>query len=718
MDEARRLIPRLATLLAVLAGGGPPTRAAPASWPADGAVRFTVDIRSPPSDPCAGIVAVLPNGGILPPNGGCLVQDEAGAELKHECVWANPREGMAIVFEAPKTGKQAWITFSNTGVLNVPRGPSAFCAGLFLYSEFREGQLGEARLIAKDSPAGKTARFTPIDFIGQRDNPLGPDDHFLSYYSGWLKPPKAGDFYLATISDDGSEVHVDGKLLVAWPGVHKRDAGKHGEFGKEIALAGPRHRVEYFHFEQTDAQEANLVWRGPGVSDYKGLPVTVEPGGFTRSGRAEVTAVDGKNARPVAVIDATPLKYLWFGDQPANLFKLTAAKSLSATDKTTYTWALPNGGRAEGAEALWIAEGGRPFEVGLTVSSGPLKSSARLPVYLEHSPPVASIESADDRRLFRQALLQRCRGVVAPKRPCQEWSRDLWALCVNLFEPREGLDLLQEIFTRSRQDMATLDRGERARLETLFFTALRRSDIPSALEWAEKFQKDESDNLRRFTWAMARADLLIYDLNQPAAARTLLNTLQDAANAAGGESAARLLVRQGDIDRLAGKTDAARQWYTKSLERWQLARKSTPAAARDRDSPQPAGHAADWRSDSVQAATYYKNVKDLIGKGYTLEAQAMLEEWEVRFPFTKLSGEFARAEADFAVHAGDDARAARVLKAYRTSVDITNFLPDAMALEMECLVRLKRLDEAKAVAQDIVKRFPTHPVAEAARKRL
>ena len=118
MDEARRLIRPLAALLAVLAGGGPAACAAPAAWPADGAVRFTVDIRSPPSDPCAGILAVLPNGGILPPNGGCLVQDEAGAELKQILSGSAP----ATLRETPhpiRTTSTIIMTLSRTALITI-----------------------------------------------------------------------------------------------------------------------------------------------------------------------------------------------------------------------------------------------------------------------------------------------------------------------------------------------------------------------------------------------------------------------------------------------------------------------------------------------------------------------------------------------------------------------------------------------------------------------
>lgn len=75
-----------------------------------------------------------------------------------------------------------------------------------------------------------------VERIGIRWNPFGPDDHFSSWFTGWFRLDARETLYLATISDEGSEVHLDGSLLVAWPGRHTRRAGVKGEYGKEVTL--------------------------------------------------------------------------------------------------------------------------------------------------------------------------------------------------------------------------------------------------------------------------------------------------------------------------------------------------------------------------------------------------------------------------------------------------------------------------------------------------
>jgi len=52
-----------------------------------------------------------------------------------------------------------------------------------------------------------------------------------------------------------------------------------------------------------------------------------------------------------------------------------------------------------------------------------------------------------------------------------------------------------------------------------------------------------------------------------------------------------------------------------------------------------------------------------------------------------------------------------VLAAYRKNVEISNYLPQAMALECRCLHALKRLEEFKTLAAELIKRFPGHPAA-------
>jgi hypothetical protein len=194
-------------------------------WPvAPAELRFELEITSQPSEPCAGVVVLLPDGGLLPRAApGATVLDAAGNELPNECLWHNPAEGLALVFTPPANGKKVWVYFRSAGMLRSPTATSPFCPSLVLYTQIGKASLDVARQLARENPPGHAARAGLVDRIASTDNPFGPDDSYSSYFTGWLKPTQSGAYYLATISDDGSECTVDGRVVASWPGTHTRD---------------------------------------------------------------------------------------------------------------------------------------------------------------------------------------------------------------------------------------------------------------------------------------------------------------------------------------------------------------------------------------------------------------------------------------------------------------------------------------------------------------
>jgi TolA-binding protein len=119
----------------------------------------------------------------------------------------------------------------------------------------------------------------------------------------------------------------------------------------------------------------------------------------------------------------------------------------------------------------------------------------------------------------------------------------------------------------------------------------------------------------------------------------------------------------------------------------------------------------DWRKQAVREAAYYEQLHSQLQARDIEEAQKTLETWEVEFPLSKLAGDYPLGEGEFYTTIGDFPRALRVLALYRKHVEISNYLPQAMALESRCLLALKRTAEFKTLAQELVARFPGHPAA-------
>ncbi|MGH3427965.1 MAG: PA14 domain-containing protein, partial [Mycobacteriales bacterium] len=143
------------------------------------------------------------------------------------------------------------------------------------------GVVGEyfANQTLADVPA-VVRREKAIDFdwgSGSPD-PKIPNDHFSARWSGSLVSiEKSGDYLLGAMSDDGSRLWLDGKLIVdAWrPRDHAVNTAKvHLEAGHQYAI-----RLEYFEAE--GEASCKLVWQYQGATvKVPSVTVWIPPGGW------------------------------------------------------------------------------------------------------------------------------------------------------------------------------------------------------------------------------------------------------------------------------------------------------------------------------------------------------------------------------------------------------------------------------------------------------
>jgi len=402
---------------------------------------------------------------------------------------------------------------------------------------------------------------------------------------------------------------------------------------------------------------------------------------FVQSGRAQPVAATVRSGAAAAWFEYGAESYLWLGERPVNLYQFRA--------QTTGTWEFAGGLALKTDRTRWLLEGDGPHEVTFTVGG----SRCTLPVWFGNPPARASADDPNQRRIYQDALLTRCRAVPAPRRPCADWSASLWATLLGVTAPGEGRALLDVVFGRSQADVLGLKPAERWALEDRYFELLRREEPAAARTWLERFLKEERDNQRRFGWQIAQVELLLYELDDVERARVLAGKLMPLAHAAGSNAVARLQVRQGDIERLAGQRDKARDIYA---------------------TVQRAGR--DWRAAAVRQASYFEDVKQALRHGALEPARDRLAAWEIELPLSKLDGDYILAEAQYWMAVRQEHRALRNLLAFRQQTDLSPFLPAAMKLERDCLVALNRREELAALAADLEKRFPTLPLTRETRR--
>ena len=728
-------------------------------------IRFEVEITSRPTTPVAGIVAILPDDGILPK--GKLkadVVDDAGKPLKANLLWHNPNEGLALVFE-DTPGAQAWIYVSSSADYPKASAPLRPSLLLFVRNGGKPG-LEQAHALAEKMPVGPDIYFILVDRAAHSISPVGRDEQTSSYYSGWFQVKKAGKTLFYTESQDGSEFSIDDKLACSWPGLHSRSLNNEsfGEKNVWLDLSAGIHRIQYYHFAQKFLnRECQLGWQQAGASQpmnpknpkLPNLNVTapMEPSDFVHSGVATLAAAASKQG-PLAVISNQWEAILQPGQSPVCLFQFYAFGSERLPTNTVFEWDFGGDRKLKGPQVAWLYGGMGDQRVGLTVSSGTSKSTCSklfFPKSLDpaREPPRLSINRAEDRSKVRDLFLAMCRATPAGKRPCELWNTTLWEGLVAVMDPQSEYALMSELFQRSRQDILALDNTQRWLLEDAFFTALRQTDPKLTITWLDRFEKEEKVAARIGRWKSRRVEFYIFEGDNIDQARLAANMFTGmAANLQQTELA---MIRIGDVELFNGHQDVARRYYAQAQE---LRTPSAPLASVKPDDKQRAptagskpkpddkpdstadkkkGHqqpgkttspaaaviapglpqAIDaWKISAVHASAYYSTMRSLIGQQAYVEARKTLDQWELELPLDKLAGDFPLAEAEYYIALKQFKRAQKILMTYRQSVDLSNTLPQSMKMELYCLTKLDRDKEARELAELIIKRLPNHPLAE------
>lgn len=704
-------------------------------WAIEGAaLRVRVEVTQPPSEPSAGILAVLPDGGLLPrPFPDATVVAPSGEVIASQVLWHHPARGLAVVFAASNTAAQAWIYLRG-----VPTPLPALNRGLYpsllLYARPGEPDLGKALRIPSQLPDDSGTLMEPIGNICLSDNPLGPHEFFHTYISGWFRRAKAARIYFCTISREESELRIDGKTVAQWPANRPRGDGSKGQFGSWLDVAAGLHRIEYFHYAKDAGKELQAAWRIPGETAGS-LPVPIPESGLLHSGRCKLVDADFRDGRPAAMVtgNLTPSRYFWFGDRPSNLYELRADLLGTPTNDLTCTWIFNADQRMVWPHATWIFEGVPSSPVTFTAANRRGTTRLSVPLDMVGEAPRGRVANDTDRAWFRAVLLGMCEATAAGKSACSRWSPDLWETLVNITPPFEGTELLKAVFTTGRREVLALDRSRRWTLEDTFVGGLRASAPGEARTWMERFEKEEPDAARRFDWKQDRFDVTLYDLGDTVAARAMAADLQAAAQKP--EQKLRAMIHLGDVERAVSNLEAAVTLYGDAQDRYHEQLRQTPAVPRPampvaappgprrklrQASPRAYGHIGerDWKTLAVREAAFYSTVSTLIEGRFFFEARDTLRQWEIEVPLGKLSGDYPLAEAEYYLAAGNVQRALAGLRIYRQSMDISSSLPDVMDLELRCLTQLKRQKEAEAVAADFLKQFPNHPAAARARKVL
>lgn len=123
-----------------------------------------------------------------------------------------------------------------------------------LRCDYYEGEWKALPDFAALTPKATTVAAT-IAFPEQR-----AQDRFALRFSGHLAVPADGLYTFSTTSDDGSQLLIDGQVVVDNDGLH----GAIERTGTVALLAGA-HRIEVRYFEAWGGDALEVAWQGPGI---------------------------------------------------------------------------------------------------------------------------------------------------------------------------------------------------------------------------------------------------------------------------------------------------------------------------------------------------------------------------------------------------------------------------------------------------------------------
>ncbi len=711
--------------------------AAQDQWAVPGAdMRLKVQVGSDASSPDAGIILTCPNGGALPgPFPNATVVDSAGHPIHSECLWNNPDYGFAIIFTPPENTGPLWVYLQGgPSPANAWTEDSAFHPSLLLYTRVGHSTIDDARNIAGENPPSQGVRMGQVPIIADSHNRFGSSEDYASYYTGWLVAPESGAYFIGTISSDGATVVIDGKTATDWPGIHSFMDGATGNKGNVVNLAKGPHRIQYFQYFSEEGgfnPMAEVIWRTP--STGKGdLPATPRMEDYTHSGSATVTGAESRNGPPPALFDMKAVSYMGMSNnQFVDLFDLTVPMADQYKDYSL-DWQFSDGSQAHGGEVLWPVIRGSQLTVTLTISSKNGSSSAHRVIYPDTLPEGASDDDAGSRRDYAQALLNKLEGAPAGASPVASWPPAFWELLPQVVQAGEAKGLLTFLYEHCSDSLGNLGGDDQKYLGDIYYDELKQ-DKATAPAMLNKIIGVQTDPSAQFRWELKAIDFELYEAGNIDAARQIADGLKVDPFRGARNDAEEKLIALGDVERMAGNVDAATKYYTQAQElndKATASNNTTFAGFNDATAARVPAQSngivigaantqdADWRKRAVLQNSYYTDVKNLLDQGDLDDARDKLEQWAIAFPLAKLDGDYALAEAQYALKYENYDRAQRILKAYRHRVDLSGQLAEAMELEWSCDTELQRPDDIKELAADIKKRFPDLPLAKDADKAL
>ena len=258
-------------VLAVLASAAPTDQA---PWLGqEWSVRRVVDIKSESSrQPGAEVgVCTFFCGGLVKPDGSDVRVTVKGRQLTpHRVLQVGPGDLVRVAFAAVPGETRYYVYHGNPKA----DAPAAWEPQRGVLLEVRRWTGGPPDKL--DQVKAAWTKATPLggDFVSHVSfgfNPFAESETPAIYhFTGWFLPAQPGAYSIATSSNGGSWVLIDGQEVVAWPGAH----GPLGDarHAKSVTLTLVPHRLDYWNVNHAGTVQVVAAWEVPQSGHFEPIP--------------------------------------------------------------------------------------------------------------------------------------------------------------------------------------------------------------------------------------------------------------------------------------------------------------------------------------------------------------------------------------------------------------------------------------------------------------
>jgi hypothetical protein len=312
------------------------------AWQFRRAISITWDDLNPGGEDLAS--AVFYTGGHALPDGADVrVATENGKRVASHVLMVGQGDKIRVVFSLQKGVRDYEIYFGNPHPQPQPVGKDDvhFKSGLLLETKAWTG--GQVENFAQMERSWKRSgpllgkMMTDEVFLGY--NPFGPEDQWISKFSGSLFAPQNGDYLIAMAADDDAALYLDGKPTLFAP-----LGGADIRYHTTVNLTRGRHDLMVYHVNKAGIGYVSLGWRPPG--EEKVQVINRESFGICYSGL--VGPMEQRNKTLIADFAVNQVTECFFGDGYSFRYRFSAKGKVAKPDR--FLWDFGDGQTATLAE--------------------------------------------------------------------------------------------------------------------------------------------------------------------------------------------------------------------------------------------------------------------------------------------------------------------------------------------------------------------------------